>query len=55
VGGSGEDWLESGKSRADSTESKDAALKGGLGPRWLKRAEEGSLETISLEGTVAQM
>ena len=55
MGGSGEDWLESGKSRAEATASKACTQKELLEPRWLKRVEEGSLETISREGTVAQM
>jgi hypothetical protein len=55
VGGSGEDWLESGKSRAETTGSKATVQKEVLHPRWLKKVEEGSLETISRPGTVAQM
>lgn len=55
VGGSGEDWLESGKSRVEATGTKASARKEGLGPQWLKGVEEGSLETISRQGTVAQI
>jgi hypothetical protein len=55
VGGSGEDWLEHGISKTQSTRSNGAAVKEELGPTWLKRVEEGNLESISQEGTVAQM
>ncbi|KAF2687043.1 FAD dependent oxidoreductase-like protein superfamily [Lentithecium fluviatile CBS 122367] len=54
VGGSGEDWLEQGTSRAQATGAKGPG-KDGFGPRWLKRGDEGSLEAISREGTVGQI
>ena len=53
VGGSGEDWLRDGTSRASAA----GAVKevGAEGPKWLKRTEGGSLEIISQHGTTAQM
>lgn len=51
VGGSGEDWLADGTSRAQATKSDKSVS--GKGPVWLK-AKEG-LEVISQEGTVAQI
>ena len=51
VGGSGEDWLADGTSRAQA--AKEEKVISGKGPVWLK-AKEG-LEVISKEGTVAQM
>jgi hypothetical protein len=53
VGGSGEDFLADGTSRAQATRSKSSERK--VVPEWLKRADGGSLEEISTEGTVAQM
>lgn len=52
VGGSGEDWLADGTSRAEAANSKGGIREG---PAWLKRTDEGSLEEISAQGTVAQM
>ncbi|KAF1978371.1 FAD dependent oxidoreductase [Bimuria novae-zelandiae CBS 107.79] len=51
VGGSGEDWLADGTSRAEA--AREQKVVGGKGPVWLK-AKEG-LEVISQEGTVAQI
>lgn len=51
MGGSGEDWLADGTSRAQA--AKEEEVLSGKGPSWL-RAKEG-LEVISKEGTVAQM
>lgn len=51
VGGSGEDWLADGTSRAQA--AKEDRVIGQQGPVWL-RPKEG-LEVISQEGTVAQM
>lgn len=53
VGGSGEDWLADGTSRAQATNSKRTVGKSG--PAWLKGTEDGSLEVISQRDTVAQM
>ncbi|KAJ4349810.1 uncharacterized protein N0V89_008429 [Didymosphaeria variabile] len=51
VGGSGEDWLADGTSRAQATRSEKSLS--GKGPVWLKMKE--GLEVISQEGTVAQI
>lgn len=51
VGGSGEDWLADGTSRAQA--AREDRVIGQQGPVWL-RPKEG-LEVISQEGTVAQM
>ncbi|PVI06210.1 FAD dependent oxidoreductase-like protein superfamily [Periconia macrospinosa] len=52
VGGSGEDWLADGTSRVQATDSKRSVR---MGPEWLKRTEEGTVEEISAQGTVAQI
>ncbi|KAK7191265.1 FAD dependent oxidoreductase superfamily [Paraphaeosphaeria sporulosa] len=51
VGGSGEDWLADGTSRAQATKSEKSL--GARGPVWLKVKE--GLEVISQEDTVAQI
>ncbi|KAF2785965.1 FAD dependent oxidoreductase-like protein superfamily [Melanomma pulvis-pyrius CBS 109.77] len=53
VGGSGEDWLRDGTSRANAAGTKAAV--GVDGPTWLKRMEGGSLEVISQENSTAQI
>ncbi|KAF2241632.1 FAD dependent oxidoreductase-like protein superfamily [Trematosphaeria pertusa] len=53
VGGSGEDWLQDGTSRAQATNSKRTV--GSNGPVWLKQTEDGNLEVISQTGTTAQI
>ena len=53
VGGSGEDWLADGTSRAQATRCEGVAGMKVKRPAWL-RADEG-MEVISQEGTVAQM
>jgi hypothetical protein len=55
VGGSGEDWLDAGTSRANASTAK--AVKDGWvdAPPWLKKVDGGSLEVISEVGTTAQM
>jgi hypothetical protein len=52
VGGSGEDWLRDGTSRANAA-STDAVV-GDVGPAWLKK-DSGTQEIISKEGGVAQI
>ena len=51
VGGSGEDWLADGTSRAQATNTEKSMT--GKGPVWLKMKE--GMEVISQEETVAQM
>lgn len=51
MGGSGEDWLADGTSRAQA--AKEMQSLGTKGPVWLRMKE--GLEIISQEGTVAQM
>jgi hypothetical protein len=53
VGGSGEDWLRDGTSRASAAGQKPSL--GADGPAWLKRAEGASMEIISQDGTTGQM
>jgi hypothetical protein len=53
VGGSGEDWLNNGTSRAQAANAQ--AKAGAQGPVWLKKMEGGSLEVISQENSTAQM
>lgn len=53
VGGSGEDWLRDGTSRAQAAREVppgETSL-----PSWLTMAKGSSLETISAEGTTAQV
>lgn len=53
VGGSGEDWLRDGSSRASAAGVH--AFAEGDGPAWLMRAKGSSLEVISPDGSVAQV
>ncbi|KAF2747918.1 FAD dependent oxidoreductase-like protein superfamily [Sporormia fimetaria CBS 119925] len=54
VGGSGEDWLANGTSRAEAAAASQA--KAGVdGPVWLKRLEGGTLEVISQDNSTAQI
>ncbi|PSN67170.1 FAD dependent oxidoreductase-like protein superfamily [Corynespora cassiicola Philippines] len=49
VGGSGEDWLHDGTSRAEAANHRKPIAT--TEPVWLKKVEESSLEVISQEGT----
>lgn len=53
VGGSGEDWLSNGKSRAQAATAQPQA--GSNGPVWLKKAHGASMEVISQNNSTAQM
>lgn len=53
VGGSGEDWLRDGSSRANAAGVYEFA--DGNDPTWLTRAKGASLEIISKDGSVAQV
>lgn len=53
VGGSGEDWLSNGASRAEAAGIHQ--FEGGEGPAWLTRKKGESLEVISRDETVAQV
>ncbi|KAJ9662543.1 hypothetical protein H2201_006031 [Coniosporium apollinis] len=53
VGGSGEDWLGNGASRAEAAGIHQ--FEGGEGPAWLTRKKGESLEVISRDETVAQV
>ncbi|KAF2865903.1 FAD dependent oxidoreductase-like protein superfamily [Massariosphaeria phaeospora] len=53
VGGSGEDWLRDGSSRAQAASAK--SIEDSDGPKWLKKTEDGSLEVISQNGMAAQI
>ncbi|KAF2727959.1 FAD dependent oxidoreductase-like protein superfamily [Polyplosphaeria fusca] len=53
VGGSGEDWLRDGTSRAQAAGQKPAL--GANGPAWLKRAEGATMEVISRDGSTGQI
>jgi glycine/D-amino acid oxidase-like deaminating enzyme len=53
VGGSGEDFLSNGTSRAQA--AGPAPSLDSQGPVWLKKTEGGSLEVISKENSTAQM
>lgn len=53
VGGSGEDWLANGTSRAQAAATLDKMGAGG--PAWLKKTDGGSMEVISREKSTAQM
>ncbi|KAH7088566.1 FAD dependent oxidoreductase [Paraphoma chrysanthemicola] len=55
VGGSGEDWLESGTSRAQLAHHNRPWEEEQIGPLWLRRAKEGTMEVISQDGTTAQI
>lgn len=53
VGGSGEDFLSNGTSRAQAAGTAPSVES--AGPVWLKRTEGGSLEVISKESSTAQI
>jgi hypothetical protein len=55
VSGSGEDWLESGTSRAQLASHHRPWEEEGDGPQWLRRTKEGVMEVISRGGTTAQI
>lgn len=55
VSGSGEDWLESGSSRAELVNHNRSREGQNGGPEWLRRTQDGVMEVISREGTTAQM
>jgi flavin-dependent dehydrogenase len=55
VGGSGEDWLESGTSRAQLASHTRPWEEDGLGPEWLRRKKDATMEVISRDGTTAQI
>ena len=55
VSGSGEDWLESGASRAQVANHNRPWEDETVGPQWLRRSKEGISEVISKEGTAAQI
>jgi glycine/D-amino acid oxidase-like deaminating enzyme len=52
VGGSGEDWMRDGTSRASAANTKNIAVSDS--PAWLKK-DGGTQEIISREGSVAQV
>ncbi|KAF2191073.1 FAD dependent oxidoreductase [Zopfia rhizophila CBS 207.26] len=53
VGGSGEDWLQNGTSRAQAAGNRPSADS--TSPVWLKRDKGGSLEVISRENSTGQI
>lgn len=53
VGGSGEDWLSNGTSRAQAAGAKVG--KGSPGPVWLKRTDGSSMEVISQDHSTGQL
>lgn len=53
VGGSGEDWLKNGTSRADAASNNPS--QDALGPAWLTQTDGASLEIISRDNSTAQM
>lgn len=55
VSGSGEDWMESGTSRAQLSCHVSPWEAGEGGPQWLRRTKEGAMEVISGSGTTAQI
>lgn len=55
IGGSGEDWLENGTSRAQLAEHNRPWEERESGPEWLRRTQEGIMEVISRDGTTAQI
>ncbi|KAH8732240.1 FAD dependent oxidoreductase-domain-containing protein [Phaeosphaeriaceae sp. PMI808] len=54
VGGSGEDWLESGTSRAQIIHDRPWETEQ-MGPGWLRRTKDATMEVISRQGTTAQI
>jgi hypothetical protein len=55
VSGSGEDWLESGTSRAQVANHNRPLEEDGVAPEWLRRTKEDTMEVISRDGTTAQI
>ncbi|KAJ4377637.1 hypothetical protein N0V83_000465 [Neocucurbitaria cava] len=55
VSGSGEDWLESGASRASVSNHNRPWEEEAAGPPWLRRTKEGIVEVISKDRTAAQI
>jgi glycine/D-amino acid oxidase-like deaminating enzyme len=55
IGGSGEDWLENGTSRAQLASHNRPWEEQEAGPEWLRRTQEGIMEVISRDGTTAQI
>ncbi|RII06503.1 FAD dependent oxidoreductase [Alternaria sp. MG1] len=55
IGGSGEDWLENGTSRAQLANHNKPWEEQAAGPEWLRRTQEGIMEVISRDGTTAQI
>lgn len=55
VSGSGEDWLESGTSRAQLANHNRPWEEKVAGPEWLRRTSDGIMEVISRDGTTAQI
>lgn len=54
-GGRGDDWLREGGSRADGLEVNEFPSEGDTAPRWLLRGEGDTVESISEEGSTAQV
>ena len=55
IGGSGEDWLENGTSRAQLANHNKPWEEQAAGPEWLRRTQEGIMEVISRDGTTSQI
>jgi glycine/D-amino acid oxidase-like deaminating enzyme len=55
IGGSGEDWLENGTSRAQLANYNRPWEEQAASPEWLRRTQEGIMEVISRDGTTAQI
>ncbi|KAH9871921.1 hypothetical protein J1614_006179 [Plenodomus biglobosus] len=55
VSGSGEDWMESGSSRAQLASHNRPWEEKTVGPEWLRRTPEAVMEVISRHGTTAQI
>ncbi|RMZ71630.1 FAD dependent oxidoreductase superfamily [Pyrenophora seminiperda CCB06] len=55
IGGSGEDWLENGTSRAQAANHDAPSKEQAAVPGWLRRTPDGTMEVISSERTTAQI
>ncbi|KNG49579.1 fad dependent oxidoreductase [Stemphylium lycopersici] len=55
IAGSGEDWLENGTSRAQASNHNEPLEEKSGCPPWLRRTEDGIMEVISQDRTVAQV
>ncbi|KAF1947768.1 FAD dependent oxidoreductase [Clathrospora elynae] len=55
IGGSGEDWLENGKSRAQLSNHNRPWEEQAATPGWLRRTQDGIMEVISQTETTAQI